>query len=215
MMMCSSPAMPTSTAGVAIVTHQGVGVEGIRDRALRSAMDLIGFAGSDGVGVRRLPSRRPVARVEGRLIYLSVSYSRHVLCTAASTSPIGIDIERIRPLHASERLFEILKRSLGGLCPASRTGEECSDRLILEAWTRYEASIKAVGCGTAITPGEMSACLNERVVFRKSELPLVVHTSGPKAALPTPDGYIMSITCRPGTTLSVLDAETDLTSTTL
>jgi len=105
----------------------------------------------------------------------SLSYSGHIiLIGAAADVAIGVDIERLRPVHGAADLA----RSLGSpveLAALERcvAGSARFDRMFLEIWTRKEACVKAAGVGiaetdlAAIESGAGSGLKTVRVGFRQ------------------------------------------------
>jgi 4'-phosphopantetheinyl transferase len=86
----------------------------------------------------------------------SLSYSgKRVLIAAATGAPIGVDIERLRPIDGAADLVRAYgTRSEQALLARCDPGTTRFDRMFLEIWTRKEACLKATGIGLA----EMDLC---------------------------------------------------------
>ncbi|MFH8621020.1 4'-phosphopantetheinyl transferase family protein [Streptomyces vietnamensis] len=87
---------------------------------------------------------------------VSLSHTGDRVVVAVSGSPVGVDIERIRPLEDVERMMAVAlspeeRRSVAALPPSERSAA------VLAAWTRKEAVLKAWGCGlTSISPTRLT-----------------------------------------------------------
>jgi 4'-phosphopantetheinyl transferase len=89
----------------------------------------------------------------------SLSYSEQlILIGAADSIPIGVDIERLRPIEGAVDLACTFgTRSEQALLERCDPGS-AFDRMFLEIWTRKEACVKAIGLGIAeMTLSEMES----------------------------------------------------------
>ena len=110
--------------------------------AKKTGMDLAVFEkGSDGVP---LPSNG---------IFWSLSHKPKYVVGVMSETPIGIDIERIRPVQASlvNRIIDNVERQLAGTI---------SDALFFRFWTAKESVLKAAGVGLK----GLSQCKINRII---------------------------------------------------
>lgn len=88
-------------------------------------------------------------------LYVSISHSREMVACAVSRQPVGIDIERIRPIKLNLVRQVCVEEEKAYLLADSPFNEEvpCQDEGILqrffEIWTAKEAYFKK--CGTGIT----------------------------------------------------------------
>ncbi|GAA1866371.1 phosphopantetheine-binding protein [Myceligenerans crystallogenes] len=122
------------------------------------------------VRLRSRAGRRPLGTQDGRRVWVSWSHSRQGVAAAASTRPVGVDIEACRPLREPGPIAERL--ATAGL--AGRAGEPCS---VLDGWVALESGLKALGVGLALPL--------RRVRFRDAALELDGRATGlRRTALP-------------------------------
>ena len=95
----------------------------------------------ENIHIIREDSGKPY--VEGNLCYFSLSHSGETVVCAVSDKPIGVDVERIRPVDqgiskkiCTEEEFTVLNRI------ADQTEQ---NRFLLQIWTRKEAIFKIEG----------------------------------------------------------------------
>jgi len=84
----------------------------------------------------------------------------HELAVVALTRDreVGVDVERLRPLHGRETLAdEVLARDERDAL--AMVPEERRDEVLLEAWTRKESYLKARGVGLRMAPAEVAVSL--------------------------------------------------------
>lgn len=103
---------------------------------------------------------RPV--VVGSALHISLSHSGELICAAASWSPVGVDIEKIRPLE-----IEALGHALA---PEESVSGFTNDELIA-FWVRKESFVKATGEGLTAPPSQVrvAAAPNPRTAFRPAD----------------------------------------------
>lgn len=109
--------------------------------------------GLTAVQLHRKDSGQPY--LTGCPMYVSLSHSGQMVACAVSSRPVGIDIERIRPVKPNLMrrvcVAEELDYVLAGSCLSE--DQPCEDAAILrrffEIWTGKEAYFKK--CGTGIT----------------------------------------------------------------
>ncbi|WP_375542999.1 4'-phosphopantetheinyl transferase family protein [Brevibacterium casei] len=124
---------------------------------------------------------------------LSLSHSDDLVCAAASWAPIGVDIERVRPLAAPE-----IDMFLGPDEPAPEAGG--AEAIAL--WTRKESFLKATGEGLAASPSQVRVGDSQvrvgdsapaRPAFRPADL-TCVEVHGHVWDLEVPPGYRGAVT---------------------
>jgi 4'-phosphopantetheinyl transferase len=76
------------------------------------------------------------------------------LIAIAREGPIGVDLERVRPLHLAPHRRRAILASGAGLAGAPWPGD-AGDRALLAAWCRIEAYAKATGRGLAAALAEL------------------------------------------------------------
>ncbi len=175
---------------------------------LLNCLERLTGAGEADVVIRRPRGRRPTAQLDGRTIYLSVSHSAQMAAATASYRPAGIDIERVREV----RNVDGVRAHITGFLPrhADATREPDAHAEVLRAWTRYEATVKALGVGRALVPSEFAGNAEPDITFRGLNLPLNLNT----ATLHTHrrnqhDSYLLSVAARP-TSNVVIHHDSDL-----
>lgn len=107
--------------------------------------------GPGGIALRDVPLGRNAMgqpRVDGApQLHVSLSHTAGgVLAACSAGGPIGVDIERVRPLAGRDALAG---RVLGpvGLARWRTTPGECREIALLKCWTCKEAVLKAAGTG--------------------------------------------------------------------
>lgn len=85
----------------------------------------------------------------GHPFHFNVSHSNGLILICTGTSPIGIDVERIRKItnldRVAARILSPRKVEVFRSLP-----EKIRYELLLNIWTRKEAIVKALGCGLAV-----------------------------------------------------------------
>ena len=81
--------------------------------------------------------------IEGNPMHFSVSHSENMIACAISEFPVGIDIERIRPIPTTAQERICTKTELEYLFSAKDEGER--NLRFLHLWTRKEAVFKTDG----------------------------------------------------------------------
>ena len=102
--------------------------------------------------IERLPNGRPI--LSGEKLFISIAHCEDNVVCAVSEKPIGIDIERIKPIKLSLTKRFCVSEELDyivGNTPYSETLPYCEDKEILnrfyEIWTAKEAYFKMLGTG--------------------------------------------------------------------
>lgn len=95
------------------------------------------------VDLRIRPGRRPLARQSGRRVWVSWSDTRDAAAAAASVRPVGVDVERCRPVRDGDAL----NQRLTALGLAGNAASRCS---LLARWCALESALKALGGGFAV-----------------------------------------------------------------
>jgi 4'-phosphopantetheinyl transferase len=108
---------------------------------------------------------KPVLASPFHHLHFSLSHSGDAgLVALSADSPVGVDIERVRPVSESLALarryfsgseFELLRRA----------PDHDRDRVFLSLWTRKEASLKALGFGLSVDPAQVDAAVPEVVTI--------------------------------------------------
>ena len=133
--------------------------------ARRAAAELLGIPPEE-ITLFAEPGGRPYA--EG--IYLSISHSGELAAAAADRSPVGIDVEKIRPVRLSaakkvftpEELFHLFGREPDSADFGRLPDPETLGRFFY-LWTRHEAWVKRDGRGLRLTPEKKDDSLLETV----------------------------------------------------
>lgn len=192
----ASSTVTDSTVVVAMVRDAQAHPGDATSRLLLNCLDRLTGAGEDDVVIRRPRGRRPTARLDGRTIYLSVSHSADMAAAAASLHPLGIDIEHIRMVHNVDGVGA----HIAGFMPQHDIGgpQVDSHAEVLGAWTRYEATVKALGVGRALVPSEFDCNPAPKITFRGLDLPLKLTTAKlHKSGRNDHAGYLVSVAARP------------------
>ena len=189
--------------GVIVIIRGGLDrPRDMADNLLAAGIDaLTGLRGCPAVIKRRM-GRRPTARIDKRAIYLSLSHSRAVTVVAAAFSPVGVDVERHRRVHAARGVAI----RLGGALPLHWNADEHQPTLnddVIAAWTRYEAVVKAIGAGTVIGLTTVTARLGESSSFGAISLPLHPITLRLADRHNAVHGYTVSIAARPDASILI------------
>lgn len=92
-------------------------------------------------------------------IHFNMSHSADEGILAVSDEPLGIDIERIRPLYSPEDAFG-LSCTEEELRILDSVGKDVRERLFFEIWTRKEACVKALGMDILTAAGQFQ-CIAE------------------------------------------------------
>lgn len=89
-------------------------------------------------------------------LQFSLSHSGNWALVAVSTMPVGVDIERIRPVANLPRMIERIctqaERQQLQRCMPDRQRAE-----FFRIWTAKEAALKAAGCGLRVNPSTFDA----------------------------------------------------------
>jgi 4'-phosphopantetheinyl transferase len=109
-----------------------------------------------GEDLRRIPfkagpgGKPQLARRHGALDF-SLSHSGgHVLIAIADPGPVGVDLERLRPLAIAADRREAILAAAAATVPGPRRDEDLADADFLQAWVRLEALAKARGSGIGL-----------------------------------------------------------------
>lgn len=135
-------------------------------------------------------------------LHVSLSHSGHCIVIALGSCPVGVDVERVRPLDAG-----MLARDY---FPRDPLDPHAPPHALLAFWTGKEAALKAVGAGLHIdpatlvlrAPGQGFQPLEDWPPGRGLEAARV-------ASLPMPDGYVAAIAAlhpRPLVSMQFLNA---------
>lgn len=110
---------------------------------------VAGLAGLRPQAVRlvREASGRPVIE-GGRGIEVSIAHTGRWVVTAAARSPIGVDVEAVRPVALGPALTPA---DIG----SGPTGERDRARRTVRAWTAKESYLKMLGAGLRIDPSQV------------------------------------------------------------
>ncbi|TKJ95882.1 hypothetical protein PlfCFBP13513_19055 [Plantibacter flavus] len=179
------------------------------DPLVRTAARLLTGRDPGPTEVVRRAGRRPILSTADRPTHVSVSHSGALTAVAVSRSPVGVDIEQLRPIADAHRIARHLAGCLDDL--GARTGSHD----LIRGWTRYEAVTKALGCGLTIAPEELLIDRTGTVRWRGVALPLTVWSTwldppvGDRAGPP----LAVSVATRPCGRTSVVTAPPPLSST--
>jgi 4'-phosphopantetheinyl transferase len=138
------------------------------DTALRIVLERIAGPSVRGLPFARHPGRKP--RLEPGGAEFSIAHIDGLaLIGVSSKLPLGVDLERIRPVKMSSRRLAEISAIGAGLSdkPLPTLGTE---RTFLQAWTRLEAFAKARGRGLAQTLADVGVRGRERRAFSLAEL---------------------------------------------
>lgn len=88
-------------------------------------------------------------------IYFNISHSGNLAVCAVGESPLGVDIERVRPFK-DNLLRKVLSYQEQEMFGNKKMSEEERQKLFFRLWTLKESFVKADGCGIRIPLGEVS-----------------------------------------------------------
>ncbi|GAA1933547.1 4'-phosphopantetheinyl transferase family protein [Nocardioides hwasunensis] len=91
-------------------------------------------------------TRRPGRPPQAEHGHVSVSRTDGLVAVAIGDRPVGVDVERVRPLPD---LDQLVRDHLGAADAANVRGAEDPTRAFHVVWTRLEAMLKAEGVGIA------------------------------------------------------------------
>lgn len=186
------------------------------DVATRCVQQLTGSP--EPVTLNRRSGRRPWARQGARRVHLSISHTRGAVLAAASTHPVGVDVETCRALKAATGVRATL--SAVGLEPGpgrsprpdtapGHDGPHCAE---ITDWCHLEAALKALGTGLALPLRRLGfdqgvVCLDGRCTrLRTHAVPLGagLHAAvvSPSRTVPAPHRTAPSLAREPGATLA-------------
>ena len=97
----------------------------------------------NGILIKNLPSGKPVAEVNGKEVFVSLTHSGDFVACAVSDTSVGIDLEVKREVKPS--LFKALNEDELEFVNKS----EDKNSAFLEIWTAKEAYLKITGEGLA------------------------------------------------------------------
>ncbi|MEQ4521139.1 4'-phosphopantetheinyl transferase family protein [Nocardioides kribbensis] len=139
--MIASPRDAGSGAGTTAGIDGIDGIDGIAVRLAPAGTSPYALLGALGAGrVTRRPGAAPAAE-HG---HVSVSRTDGLVAVALSSRPVGIDVERVRPLPDLE---QVVRDHLGAADAAAVRGADDPVGAFYDVWTRLEALLKAEGVG--------------------------------------------------------------------
>lgn len=99
-------------------------------------------------------------------VHFNLSHSGTYAVCAFDETPVGIDIERIRPVKAgiTERFFSVQEQQFSDACSKDKA------KAFFAVWTRKEAFLKAVGKGLRMDLGSFSVCDRDTDFFTVYEV---------------------------------------------
>jgi acyl carrier protein len=136
----------------------------IRLAAMAAVAGLHRGVPADRVRLRRRCGRRPLAVVDERRVFVSASASAGAVLTAAGDSPVGVDVERRRLLREAAAITGMVD----GLWPDRQRVD------LVQAWTRYESVVKALGVGLTVAPGRIGMRPDRGATMDDIALPLTI-----------------------------------------
>ena len=138
------------------------------DTALRIILERIAGPGVRGLPFVRRPGGKPRLDLGGAEFSLA-HIEGLALIGVSSRLPLGVDLERIRPVKMSSRRLAEISAIGAGLSdkPLPTLGTE---RTFLQAWTRLEAFAKSRGRGLSQTLTDIGVRGKERRAFSLAEL---------------------------------------------
>lgn len=146
------------------------------DHLARTALSEHMHLPPEDIPVSRSASGKPY--VEGNPIYFSISHSERKVICAVSEFPVGIDIERIRPVPAARQERICTPEELKYL-RSSKDGTQRNLRF-LYLWTRKEAVFKIEG----------------RLPRQDNKIDVATVPAGWKVETRTEDGFMISVAIR-------------------
>lgn len=189
--------VPHSAAVVAMVRDAQVDPRASASRLLQDCLGRLTEGREAEILIKRPPGRRPRARVDDRIVYLSVSHSADLAAVAVGPGPVGIDVERIREVREVNAVGAHIGPFMSWRDTAAWQSYLHHDALC--AWTRYEAIVKALGVGRVFCPSEFACPSARKITFRGMDLPLTVTTGRfRKSGEENHAGYVVSVAARPG-----------------
>ena len=133
---------------------------GARQQSLAGELALRRLLAQAGIVdiVDRLPGGQPVLR--GGSAYVSISHCEDLVACVVSRTPVGIDIERIRPLKPG-----LIDR----VCtPEEKAYIQDAPERFFEVWTAKESYFKMLGTGITDLRAVNTLCL-PRQIFRDGD----------------------------------------------
>lgn len=121
--------------------------------ALRLLLERVAGPSVRGQPIVRALRGRPALADDVAKFSLS-HVDRLALVGVTKRGEIGVDLEKLRPLHITPRRREDIIAAGAGLAGQQLT-ETVSDQAFLQAWCRLEAFTKAQGKGLAVTLAEL------------------------------------------------------------
>lgn len=153
---------------------------------------LAAWTGCDPAAIAYVVSERGKPSLAGPGPAFSLSQAGDCVMVAGSAgSPVGVDVEPVRPLPEAEgiasRFFAPEERLARVACAACER-----DEAFLRLWTRKEAYLKALGVGLSRPLADFAVSLDDpaRVLRPLPDAP----RPGPRlCALPAPAGYVAAV----------------------
>ena len=119
------------------------------EELLRKLMTSTLKAENQNIVIENLPSGKPVAKLSGKEVNVSITHSGDFVACAFSDTPVGIDLEEIREI--SPRLLNrFFSEEEKGFIRKENTSEKLSKQetqRFFELWTAKEAYVKLTGEG--------------------------------------------------------------------
>jgi 4'-phosphopantetheinyl transferase len=109
-----------------------------------------------GADVRRRPfaagpAGKPLLATGRGTLDFSLSHSgRHALIAIGEPGPVGVDVERLRPVSIGGERREVLIAAAEAMVSPEARGAARADAGFLQAWVRLEALAKARGSGIGV-----------------------------------------------------------------
>lgn len=101
-------------------------------------------------------------------IYFNISHSGNLAVCAVGESPLGVDIESVRPFK-DNLLRKVLSYQEQEMFENMEMSEEERQKLFFRLWTLKESFVKADGCGIRIPLGEVSFSFEQGGQIRCSQ----------------------------------------------
>ena len=115
--------------------------------------------------VRFVKDEQGKPQMAGGRPFFSLTHSRDVALVALSAgTPVGVDVEMVRPLPELEALIEFACTAHEQAELANAADLFARTRLFMAFWTRKEAALKATGRGLRVSPRLIETALGPWVV---------------------------------------------------
>ncbi len=136
--------------------------------------------------------------LKGSGIQFNLSHTQNLaLVAVAKDTPVGIDVEKIRPMKDLQRLSERFFTAAEAQAIANLPSEQ-QQQVFFEIWTRKEAYLKGIGCGLAgaLNRVEVSVAPHEATKIERLDGVVAANSPWQVQAVCLPVGYVGAMAIR-------------------